>query len=117
MLMLTMVLWHQAFTTFLNRPRKHFSTLAFEFHCRGLGLSLSSGSCLRSLAVAHSPTCNPFVQSRVSSMAHVGQKAKSTLENESYCTVSFEYLKVNHLVFGLTASQASCFPEILVECL
>lgn len=85
MLMLMMVLWHHVFTTFWIGQASISQPLIFGFHWQGLGLSHSSGSLLRNLAVSHSITSNPFIQSQASSTAYAEQETMRALKKECYC--------------------------------
>ena len=67
--------------------------------------------------MTHSITSNRFILSQASSTASAEQEAMRTLKKGYYCIVSFGYLKANHLVLGITVSQASCSSGILTECL
>lgn len=69
MLMPTMVHWHQAFSTFMKSPRKHFLTIGLWIPLAGVAYQPLLWLTFRVLIVAHSPTSSSFIQSQVFSVS------------------------------------------------
>lgn len=80
MLMRTKVLWHKLSPPSWLGQESISQPLAFGFPWQALGLSHTSGSLLRNLAMAYRLTSTHFLLPQVSSMAYAGQETMRALE-------------------------------------